>query len=620
MKLVAVKNNENINHEWPLSKNNTYFLGRKPQDNPPPGIDLYFDRRVSRKHARIWYERECWWAEDLGSKHGTIIRPVASPGTEREIRGQGKVSLQPGDEILIGDTMLLFTRRSCVKGSAGELSVEVFPAASINYSLVHSGLPVIYEVMVRNRGAVKTAPVQIDINIEGLARSDTLAIPPLEPGHTHIIKNPRLHICLPDLEKKIEREMARLVVSIDSKKVIESNLWILAFDEWSQEEEHRLSIASFVLPNHPLVKKIVMESRSSLKSITGGLFDSYEVLLQSDRPDKAELALQSVYEYLKTEWQLCYSHEPPCFETDSQKVRLPHDVLSNTGKQQGQGTCIDLSALLAGCLEHIGVQPLLILVEIDSQQRHALAGCWRELKYRREPLVKDRKMVLQGAVLVESTGCEAKDCAGSPEKTDYYIACNEARKCVEEHGMLFAVDIDAVRCGPYKITPLPFAGEPKFDLSVVDIMGRAASFTYKYAMDYIGTINLLLAMVETKSGLTQLVLGSLNIDPYEAAKKLEKGMSLPDHKGVANPRRTVHLDQVISSAVALAKREGSPIVLEVHLLTSFLETQSLASDKALKTIGISREEFKNALSQACREAGQAVPFYNEFSQFFTRLQ
>ena len=64
-------------------------------------IDLHNDPRVSRRHARLTWENNKFWLEDLGSRHGTKLN-----GTE--IKGTGKHLFEPLGEALIGDTKLRF--------------------------------------------------------------------------------------------------------------------------------------------------------------------------------------------------------------------------------------------------------------------------------------------------------------------------------------------------------------------------------------------------------------------------------------------------------------------------------------------------------------------------------
>lgn len=60
------------------------------------------DTMVSRKHLRIWFDNATgrYYADDMQSKHGVFI----NGGKITE-----SAALTDGDEIMIGDTMLLYT-------------------------------------------------------------------------------------------------------------------------------------------------------------------------------------------------------------------------------------------------------------------------------------------------------------------------------------------------------------------------------------------------------------------------------------------------------------------------------------------------------------------------------
>ena len=55
------------------------------------------DKKISRSHARIYYELSTWWVEDLGSTHGTLLNNV--PVRKR-------MSLYPGNILRLGNTLL----------------------------------------------------------------------------------------------------------------------------------------------------------------------------------------------------------------------------------------------------------------------------------------------------------------------------------------------------------------------------------------------------------------------------------------------------------------------------------------------------------------------------------
>jgi len=63
----------------------------------PIHLDLRPDLKVSRPHARLFYDLNTWWVEDLDSKRGTILNgtKVTQP-----------TALSPNDQLLLGDTTL----------------------------------------------------------------------------------------------------------------------------------------------------------------------------------------------------------------------------------------------------------------------------------------------------------------------------------------------------------------------------------------------------------------------------------------------------------------------------------------------------------------------------------
>jgi len=72
-------------------------VGRSGGSSSQPDFDLAPDNKVSRQHARIWVENGSCWIEDLASKFGTRV-------DGKDIRGSGKVRLEPTSRVLIGGT------------------------------------------------------------------------------------------------------------------------------------------------------------------------------------------------------------------------------------------------------------------------------------------------------------------------------------------------------------------------------------------------------------------------------------------------------------------------------------------------------------------------------------
>ncbi len=85
---------------WALEADRKSLVGRWDPGQDGLDIDLRPDRDVSRSHARIWFENDVWWIEDLNSKNGTLVGG-------HQIKGQGRVPLAPGVEIQLGGTVLI---------------------------------------------------------------------------------------------------------------------------------------------------------------------------------------------------------------------------------------------------------------------------------------------------------------------------------------------------------------------------------------------------------------------------------------------------------------------------------------------------------------------------------
>lgn len=79
---------------------NDFFIGRA-HENSPLLVDLSPDKSVSRLHARIWKEDDCYWIEDRQSGYGTLLNNV-------QIKGTGKRRIEAGDVVMVGETSLCF--------------------------------------------------------------------------------------------------------------------------------------------------------------------------------------------------------------------------------------------------------------------------------------------------------------------------------------------------------------------------------------------------------------------------------------------------------------------------------------------------------------------------------
>jgi adenylate cyclase len=73
------------------------IFGRKPRAGQYIDLDLHPDGYVSHVHARLTYEDDEFWIEDLGSENGTWIN---------DLRIEGKIRLKYGSKIRLGYTII----------------------------------------------------------------------------------------------------------------------------------------------------------------------------------------------------------------------------------------------------------------------------------------------------------------------------------------------------------------------------------------------------------------------------------------------------------------------------------------------------------------------------------
>jgi pSer/pThr/pTyr-binding forkhead associated (FHA) protein len=549
---------------WSLDVDRSLTIGRLP------GADVHLeeDRFVSRAHARVWYADLRWWIEDVGSSHGTRVRGD-------DIRGRGAVALAGGDEILIGQTRLVFAASDRRVLRAGQASIELQVAPAVNFALHHCGMPIV-ELVVVQAADGPTPAARLSLDLGAYAEAHDLLVPALDSGTSTSFSRPAFSIDYGALQAQTERARWPVQARWNGELVRGDPVecWVLAHNEWSAAQPHRVSLAAFVLPNHPLIEQLVLE-------------------LEPDPPD----ALAALHHYFSTRWRLSYREEPPHWDSSSQKIRLPHQVLLDPVERTGVGTCLDLALLYAACLENLGLQAVVAVVDM-GQWWHALVGTWRVPSTGLEPIVVDRQRLLEEAHWIDATASTTS----LEFRRDVIGATAEAVRILSERKLQFALDVAAARQD--HITPLPFAGEPYPSPAVVGAL-EAARIIAEAAGAQPSGASLLLALLGIVGGLTREIVAS-RFGSLEAVKARIRAQLTSGSAGSSTLRRTRDL------ARSLARDEGSPMVLEPHLLTALLQTPSASLDSALNVVGTSRSDM---LTLVARRIATTPTQYSIFSEW-----
>ena len=160
-------------------------------------------------------------------------------------------------------------------------------------------------------------------------------------------------LCQIDLEQEDQKIVSK-VQPVD----------VLTFDEWPGIDFLPELLAAYVTPNHPVIQQICRDVAVQMNLWTGNpSLDGYS----SKSPTRVKQQFSAVYSVLQS-YQLVYSVPPASFERAGQRVRLSDTVIS-----QKKATCLDLTLLYASCLEGLGLNPILVIMD-----GHAFIGVWLE--------------------------------------------------------------------------------------------------------------------------------------------------------------------------------------------------------------------------------------------------
>jgi hypothetical protein len=149
-------------------------------------------------------------------------------------------------------------------------------------------------------------------------------------------------------------------------------------DEWTDTNENRWWLPSFVLPRDPMVARIIDRSQRYLMAMAddpAAGFDGYQSVDESAATMEArygpvDLQVRAIWSALLYDFQLHYINPPPSYSESNQRLRMPSDVVRGR-----RGTCIDLALLLSACLEYVDIYPVVFLLT-----GHAFPGYWRSDK------------------------------------------------------------------------------------------------------------------------------------------------------------------------------------------------------------------------------------------------
>ena len=273
--------------------------------------------------------------------------------------------------------------------------VEVKPLEHLNYSMMHNDQPLFESFVLRKFVPERIEGLFIGVELHVGAENYPFRLAlSLDEDVKNL--NDRIRIPLTSALGRSQRESVHTSLFVEvlwTRNGASHELYrethrvtLLPVDEWRDDDENRIWLPSFVLPRDEAVRAVVDSAQRYLMALiddpTAG-FDGYQSYDETaDDPSEAiDLQVQALWAALSYEQSLAYINPPPAYTAASQRVRTPSDVIDGH-----RGTCIDLTLLLAACLEYVEIYPVVFLL-----QGHAFPGYWRseaaheEFRQIREP-------------------------------------------------------------------------------------------------------------------------------------------------------------------------------------------------------------------------------------------
>jgi very-short-patch-repair endonuclease len=217
-----------------------------------------------------------------------------------------------------------------------------------------------------------SAPVRnLSIRLESeqeFIEPTTWEIASLSPGQH--IRLPEKTLNLPDeylynLTDEVTLKFRFILSSHDQegeRELATHYITLLPANFWGGESRQPELLAAFVKPNGQYVESLVRQATELMdKNGHGRAADGY----QSGTREKPYVMAMALWNAIVAQ-KLAYVSPPPSYAHDGQLVRLPSEIST-----QKIAACLDLSLLFSSCLELMGLNPVIALLE-----GHALVGAW----------------------------------------------------------------------------------------------------------------------------------------------------------------------------------------------------------------------------------------------------
>lgn len=494
-------------------------------------LDLTGDEYVSRDHARIGMDDGIFWIEDQNSENGTFVNG-------ENVKGKGRVRIKTGEVLKIGETTLLVIPEAAgaehpfkASGQPGskkfdqpaeklspntQLKVAVrCSRLSINYSLVHSGVPLLNSISIFNEAESQSGKFSLMVRFgEYAAFSWPMQLPQIPPRGSVRFKGKEIPPFRLDIGKGTEvRELRKISIDAISNEAYVPmdppvEVKLLPPQAWSFTMHHQ-ALATFVMPQGRAVREIVSRAKHNLRRLMGT--ESFADALESGDSECVEKVMQAVYDCLHENYAIAYEFEPRTYDEEWQMLRFHHEVLNEL-----KGTCIDLAILLAACLEHVHLDPLIIIVRTAPLVQHALVACYRRTSSAKYVITRPGRRVLKWlqtgeVILLDSIGyARGRNADQSIEECRLKGEEYFEKACFQQGNFRYEYAIDITAARRRGLMPMPFEEGLQFDAASASAVFRAREIAKRWRNRALTARHLLVGLLDREGTLMRQIFSILN--------------------------------------------------------------------------------------------------------------
>jgi hypothetical protein len=290
---------------------------------------------------------------------------------------------------------------------------------AFNYSVIHNsrgGLFVTFDLNKYHEGKVPLVEVcvRLDTGDDRVAECRFfVSMPPEANTYDDLSKRVVLPLGAPLLRQRGEALQATLQtdVTCDGVSLYRDirSITVLPCDEWRDDESGRHLLPSFVFPRDPAVRGVITAAQPFLRALADqpqAGFDGYQGSFGPDPEAGVRIQVRAIWAALQHPLRLDYVNPPPTYMQASQRLRTPEEII-----RARRGTCIELALLIASCLEHVGIFPVIFLTT-----GHAFFGYWTSEEAQLEFTTNPKKFLKYADKDNELAG-QLKTGGGAPAKS-----------------------------------------------------------------------------------------------------------------------------------------------------------------------------------------------------------